>query len=77
MSWLNKLPAKIPTICTDQQVLKLMTILIFYVSVLLKEPLGFSYRGRVSVPSAECSSWDVVVTIRSEGTFRFCTYGDF
>ena len=38
-----------------------------YVSVLLKEPLGVSYRGRVSVLIAECSSWNVVVTMSLDG----------
>jgi hypothetical protein len=40
-----------------------MTILRFYVSLLLKDPLGFSYRGRVSVLDAEYSSWNVVRTM--------------
>ena len=43
-----------------------MTILRLYVRILL-EPLGVSYRGRVSVLVAEYSSWNVVVTMSLDG----------
>jgi hypothetical protein len=44
-----------------------MTILKLYVSIVLKEPLGVSYRGRVPVVITEYSSWNVVVTMNLDG----------
>jgi len=76
----KQVSGQIPTVCIDQKVLKLMTILKLYVSVVLKEPLGVSYRRRVPVLIAEYSSWNVVVTVSLDGVkqpFAFVLNGEF